>query len=151
MSEQQNLALFLLMPITGQHPEWFPRFRDCFLMDESHPEHDGKLQVLTRAGGDFKSDYVKHIKIVEEHPHYVEQVEDIEKGTLTFIFNIPEIFNDDLEKIQANKIDETSLVYKELCKRVFREDQAIITMFELWFDPPQEEVNIQQDGAVLAP
>jgi len=132
-------AVFLLMPLTEKHVEWFPRFRGVFLEDPEHPEFNGKLQILTRARS---SDYEKHVEIVKEHPNYVDMYEDVENDFLTFVLDIPEAFKEDVHKMLNGQLEDTSPEYQAACKKTFGDTPQIVAMLELWFNPPQEEHNI---------
>lgn len=38
-----NPATFYILPMLGNHPDWYPRFRDCWV-------ENGQIAVLTRVG-----------------------------------------------------------------------------------------------------
>jgi len=44
-----NPCVFFILPMLGKHPEEYPRFRDCFVVDEEHPEYDNCIHIYTRA------------------------------------------------------------------------------------------------------
>ena len=44
-------CVFFILPMLGRHPDKYPRFRDCFLSDEEHPEYDNYIHVYPRVGG----------------------------------------------------------------------------------------------------
>ena len=48
---------FFVLPMLGKHPDEYPRFRDCFLSDEEHPQYDDHIHIYTRTGGGNREGY----------------------------------------------------------------------------------------------
>jgi hypothetical protein len=114
-----NAATFFILPMLGKHPDEYPRFRDCFLKDDEHPEYDGHIHVYTRVGGgnrrcDFGEDEL------EGHPDFVATFDDSFDSTYgTYVFKVPEKWKDDYLKITGGKLSEISQEYREEIYRVF--------------------------------
>jgi len=97
-----NKACLLVLPMLGKHPEEYPRFRDCFVGDEEHPEYDGKILVYTRVGGGNREYHVDEIKELRKMPGYVTDYNDSFDSTYaSFVFDVPEKYVDDFAKLQS--------------------------------------------------
>lgn len=57
MMNGTSMATFFVIPMLGKRPDEFPRFRDCFLNDEEHPEYKNHIHVYTRTGGGNRESY----------------------------------------------------------------------------------------------
>ena len=115
-----NAATFFVLPVLGKHPDLYPRFRDCFVRDEEHPEHDGRIQVYTRVGGGNREGWQDCIDELRAMPGYVTDYDDSFDSTFaTFVFDVPEQWAADVQKVQDGKIKETSPEYQALILRTF--------------------------------
>ncbi len=113
-------ATFLVMPMLEKHPDEYPRFRDCFLADEEHPEYDNHIHIYTRVGGGNRSSYAEEISEMRAMPGYVTDFDDSFDSTFaSFVFEIPERFMDDYSKILSGKLTETSAEYQSALRNVF--------------------------------
>lgn len=111
---------FLVLPMLGKHPDAYPRFRDCFLSDEEHPEHVGRILVYTRVGGGNRDDYASEIEALRHSPQYVTDYDDSFDSTYAmFVFAVPEEWQSDYDKIAAGDLKGVSDAYVEKCCSVF--------------------------------
>ncbi len=105
-----NPACVVIMPMLGRKQDEYPRFRDC------HVE-DGMIAIYTRVGG-----YNRNCGYGEEElykdPNYVRTYDDEFDSTYaTYLFNVPERWKPDFDKIMAGKPNEVSDdYYNYICK-----------------------------------
>lgn len=116
-----STATFFVAPLVVGHPQNnVPRFRDCFLGDEDHPEHDGKIQIYTRIGGNNRQDYQEEIKKMRELGGYITDYDDDFDSTYaTFVYEIPKEYQSDVEYYLEGKFEETSKKYQDLIIKTF--------------------------------
>lgn len=124
-----NPACIYLLPMLGRKQEEYPRFRDCFL-------EDGKIAVYTRVGGNNRGCGYGEEKLYED-PNFVTTYDDSFDSTYaTYLFNVPEKWKSDFDKILNGKIMEVSDDYynyvcdfypllneKGIIKKIFRGEQ----------------------------
>lgn len=84
-----NPATFFILPMLGRHPDTYPRFRDCYALNDEFG--NAGIQVYTRVGGGNRQDYVEAIAELIDHPEYVKnEDDDFDSTYATFTFNVPE-------------------------------------------------------------
>jgi hypothetical protein len=114
-----NLSTFFILPMLGKHPEEYPRFRDCFLKDDEHPQYDNYIHVYTRVGGNNRNCEYNEEELYK-HPNFVATFDDNFDSTYaTYVFSVPEKWKDDFDKIVNGKIKEISIAYKLELYRIF--------------------------------
>ncbi len=115
-----NPLAFMLIPMLGdKHPDEYPRFRDVFLKDPEHPEHDFKIHVYTRVGGGNRGFGYGEDEL-EQHPEFVETYDDSFDNTYgTYVFNVPEKWKTDFDLLITGKVSETSKEYQAQVRKVF--------------------------------
>ncbi len=114
-----NQTTFFILPMLGEHPDEYPRFRDCFTSDEEHPEYDNMIHIYTRVGGNNRGCGYGEDELIAD-PLFLATFDDSFDNTYaTYIFDIPEEFEDDFKLIQKGKITETSDMYKQKVVDVF--------------------------------
>jgi len=112
-------ATFFVLPMLGKHPDEYPRFRDCFLEDEEHPECNDYIQIYTRVGGNNRNCGYGEEKLYKD-PNFVTTFDDSFDNTYaTYVFKVPEKWKTDFEKYKQGKIKEFSKEYKKEIYRVF--------------------------------
>jgi len=126
-------ATFFVLPMLGRHADSYPRFRDCFIGKQhkggdfdqfgipikKHGE-EMLISVYTRVGGNNREDYEDEIAEMQAMPDFVEDFDDDFDDTFaTYVFRVPEKFQDDFVKIKEGKIKETSQAYKDLLYEVY--------------------------------
>lgn len=113
-----KLVAFTILPMLGKHPSEYPRFRDCFLEDEGHPEYNDYIQVYTRVGGNNRGEGYGEEKLYE-HPNFVTSFDDSFDNTFaTYVFSVPDEWKADFELVKQGKFKETSQKYRDLLYRV---------------------------------
>lgn len=113
-------ATFLVLPMLGKHPDKYPRFRDCFLRDEEHPEYNDHIHVYTRTGGGNREAYQVGNDEIRAMPDFVTDFDDSFDSTFaSWVFRVPERWVADFAKIQAGELSEISDAYKVELYRVF--------------------------------
>ena len=124
-----NPACIYLLPMLGRKQEEYPRFRDCFL-------EDGKIAVYTRVGGNNRGRGYGEEKLYED-PNFVTTYDDgFDSTYATYLFNVPEKWKFDFDKILNGKVMEVSDDYynyvcdfypllneKGIIKKIFRGEQ----------------------------
>ena len=108
-----NPATFFILPMLGEeHPDDYPRFRDCFIQDD-------EIHVYTRVGGGNRNCGFGEEEL-QSHPNYLRDFDDDYDSTYaTYVFSVPDEFKPDFELIKAGKIKEISEKYKERLYSVF--------------------------------
>lgn len=130
-----NPACVLLMPMLGRKQEEYPRFRDCFL-------EDGKIAIYTRVGGNNRGSGYGEEKLYED-PNYVSTYDDDFDNTYaTYLFNVPEKWKSDFDKIVAGNLHDISDEYfKYVCEfyPTLAEKGVIQKIFGRIVEPLKEE------------
>lgn len=113
-------ATFFILPLLGNHPDTYPRFRDCFTADDQYPEYDNHIHIYTRVGGGNREYYQEKIDKLRSIQGYVTDFDDSEDSTYaTFVFRVPVSFQDDFDKISVGNIGATSTEYRTLLYKVY--------------------------------
>lgn len=113
-------AAFFILPMLGKHPEEYPRFRDCFIGDEAHPEYANHIIVYTRTGGGNRDDYAGSNDAMRAMPGFVADYDDdFDYTYANWVFKVPDRWKADFDKIIDGKLREVSSEYKAELYRVF--------------------------------
>lgn len=119
MNGVNQICVFFIMPMLGKHPDEYPRFRDCFIKDEEHPEYDNHIHVYTRVGGGNRGCGYGEDKL-SEHPNFVTTFDDSFDSTYgTYVFSVPDEWKDDFEKILSGDLKGVSKEYQLKVREVF--------------------------------
>jgi hypothetical protein len=114
-----NPATFYILPMLGYHPDSYPRFRDCFISDERYPDNN-HIIVYTRTGGGNRESYMDQNLWITCIEGYIEDYDDDYDCTFAnFVFDIPEKWKDDFNKIIEGNIKETSKEYQDQLVKVY--------------------------------
>jgi len=111
---------FFVMPMLGdEHPDNYPRFRDCFLGDKEHPEWDNFIHVYTRVGGNNRGQGYGEA-LLYDHPEYVTTFDDSFDNTYaSYIFKVPEKWKADFDLVVAGEFEKLSKEYQAQVRKVF--------------------------------
>ncbi len=109
-----NKSTFFILPMLGKHPDEYPRFRDCFV-----GEDEKSIEVFTRVGGANRhSGYGE--EALEQHPNFIRTFDDDFDSTYgTYVFSVPEKWQDDFNKILNGDILKISDAYFNEMLRVY--------------------------------
>lgn len=102
-----NPACILLLPMLGRKQEDYPRFRDCFLEDD-------KIAIYTRVGGNNRGCGYGEEKLYKDPNFVATYDDDFDNTYATYLFNVPEKWKDDFNKIVSGNIKEVSDDYYKL-------------------------------------
>lgn len=101
-----NPACVFIMPMLGRKQEEYPRFRDCFV-------EDGKIAIYTRVGGNNRGCGYGEEELYKD-PNFVTTYDDEFDSTYaTYLFNVPEKWKDDFDKILNSDWEHVSEKYKK--------------------------------------
>lgn len=115
-----SAAALLYLPMLGKHPDEYPRFRDCFLFDEEHPEYKGHIHIYTRTGGGNRDAYEEQNQMMVDMEGYVDDYDDDFDCTYaTWVFRVPEKWKADYDALTIGNIGGVSDEYKEHLKGIF--------------------------------
>lgn len=115
-----NPCTFFILPMLGKHPDEYPRFRDCFIDNEEHPEYDNHIHVFTRTGGGNREAYVAQNNEMRAMETFLTDFDDSFDSTYaSWIFSVPEKWKADFKKITSHKLEEVSEEYQAELRRVF--------------------------------
>lgn len=114
-----NNCTFFILPMLGKHPDEYPRFRDCFLNDDEHPEYKNKIHVYTRVGGGNRGCGFGEEELMK-HPDFITTYDDsFDRTYASYVFNVPEKWQADFDKIISGKLIDISDEYKKEMIRVY--------------------------------
>jgi hypothetical protein len=114
-----NPATFFVLPMLGRHAEEYPRFRDCFLGDDDHPEYNDHIHVYTRVGGGNRGAGFGEEEIMK-HPNFVTTYDDSFDSTYgTYVFSVPEEWRADFELIKEGRLKEISMEYQDQVRKIY--------------------------------
>lgn len=135
-----NPATFFILPMLGQHPDFYGRFRDCWVNarqwtlgedgmpvmeikkdgDEEEDAEPNTIYVFTRLGGGNREDYQETIDAIRALPEYLTDYDDEFDCTYaTFVFSVPEKFKADYDKVIKGKLAEVSPEYIKQLYQVY--------------------------------
>lgn len=128
-----NPCTFFILPMLGRHADEYPRFRDCFLSDDEHPEYNDHIHVYTRTGGGNRRCWkeaknrkycecgrCKIYRITKEDDDFVASfVDSFDPTYATYIFKIPKRWKFDFEKIKDGNIRDISKGYKKEIYKIY--------------------------------
>lgn len=104
-------TVFLMPMLSLQHPNEWPRFRDCWVENDL-------IHVYTRVGGINRMYY--NAQWLCSHPDFVETYDDINDSTYgVYVFNVPKWWQADYELIKKGKLSEISDALKNRIEEVF--------------------------------
>ena len=124
-----NPACVIVMPMLGRKQEDYPRFRDCYI-------EDGKIAIYTRVGGNNRECGFGEEELYKD-PNFVKTYDDDFDNTYaTYLFDVPEKWKPDFDKILDGKFTEVSdeyynyvcnffpkLAEKGVIKSIFRQEE----------------------------
>ena len=102
-------AVVFILPLLGRRVSEYPRFRDCFVDDD-------KIAIYTRVGGNNRNCGFGEEALYED-PDFVRTYDDDFDNTYgTYLFNVPEKWKSDFDKILEGGLKGTSDEYKQYIK-----------------------------------
>ena len=106
-----NPATFIILPMLGRHPNEYPRFRDCFVNKEN------QIEVYTRVGGNNRNCGYGE-EVLYKDPNFVRTYDDDFDNTYGFyVFNVPEEWKEDFDKIiEGRGIEISDKYFEQMCK-----------------------------------
>ena len=110
MIKGYNPACILIMPMLDKKQDEYPRFRDCFV-------EDGKIAIFTRVGGNNRNCGFGEDELYKD-PNFVTTYDDDFDNTYgTYLFNVPDKWKEDFDRIMNGKMDEVSDdYYNHVCE-----------------------------------
>lgn len=136
MNGVKPITMFLIPMLGDKHPDQWPRFRDCFLQDDEHPEYDNHIQVYTRVGGGNRGGGYGEEELLK-HPNFVATFDDDFDSTYgTYVFSVPDQWKADFELITNNKVKEIS---KDLQNQIIKVFPKLKEKLESYFSTPYDE------------
>ena len=107
-----NIACVLIMPMLGRKQEEYPRFRDCFV-------EDGMIAIYTRVGGGNRGCGFGEEELYKD-PNFIKTYDDDFDNTYaTYLFNVPEKWKPDFNKIMIGNAKEVSDDYYNYVKEFY--------------------------------
>jgi hypothetical protein len=104
----------------GYHPDSWPRFRDCFVGDDEHPEYDDKIIIYTRTGGNNRETYEEGNEWIRSLPGFITDYDDSFDSTFAcWVFEKPEEWLNDIELVLQGNFKDTSPEYKQRLRQVY--------------------------------
>lgn len=107
-----NMACVLILPMLGRKQEEYPRFRDCFV-------EDGMIAIYTRVGGGNRGCGFGEEELYKD-PNFIKTYDDDFDNTYaTYLFNVPEKWKPDFNKIMDGNAKEVSDDYYNYVKEFY--------------------------------
>lgn len=107
-----NIACVLILPMLGRKQEEYPRFRDCFV-------EDGMIAIYTRVGGGNRGCGFGEEELYKD-PNFIKTYDDDFDNTYaTYLFNVPEKWKPDFNKIMDGNAKEVSDDYYNYVKEFY--------------------------------
>lgn len=141
-------ATFFVLPMLGKHPEAYPRFRDCFIGDEEHPEYVDHIHIYTRTGGGNREEYEDENNAMRAMDGFVTDFDDSFDSTYaSWVFKVPEKWRSEFDKYKAggHPRDFTD-EYKAELRRVY---PKLNEKFDEMFAPAVSVVLVGAGGSGL--
>jgi hypothetical protein len=130
-------AVFLVLPMLGKHPDEYPRFRNCFLGDQKHPEYADHIHVFTRTGGPNREDYVRQHEEMRRMEGFVTDYDDDDDNTFaSWVFRVPARWQADYDKLKAGDVGNVSAEYQAELRRVY---PKLVEMWDKLFSSVSRE------------
>ena len=107
-----NIACVLILPMLGRKQEEYPRFRDCFV-------EDGMIAIYTRVGGGNRGCGFGEEELYKD-PNFIKTYDDDFDNTYaTYLFNVPEKWKPDFNKIMDGNSKDFSDEYYNYVKEFY--------------------------------
>ena len=107
-----NIACVLILPMLGRKQEEYPRFRDCFVKD-------GMIAIYTRVGGGNRGCGFGEEELYKD-PNFIKTYDvDFDSSYATYLFNVPEKWKPDFNKIMDGNSKEVSDDYYNYVKEFY--------------------------------
>lgn len=126
-------ATFFVLPMLGEghHPDEWPRFRDCFIGDDEHPEYADKIIVYTRTGGGNRDDFASGNDWIRSLPGFVTDYNDSFDCTFAcWVFDVPVQWQADFVLVMNGDLANVSVEYQQRIRAVYPKLSA--KWDELW-------------------
>lgn len=103
-----NPACVLVLPMLGKKADEYPRFRDCFIIEE-----DGKyyIDIYTRVGSCYHGQGYGEEELYKDSNFIKTFDDDFDKTYGTFRFSVPKKWEKDFNFIINGKLDKVSREY----------------------------------------
>lgn len=108
-----NPACVFIMPMLGRKQDEWPRFRDCFVNKE------GQIEIYTRVGGGNRGCGYGEEELYKDPNFVTSYDDDFDNTYATYVFNVPEVWKSDFDKIVSGKLGEVSDEYKKYLREFF--------------------------------
>ena len=108
-----NPACVFIMPMLGRKQDEWPRFRDCFVNKE------GQIEIYTRVGGGNRGCGYGEEELYKDPNFVTSYDDDFDNTYATYVFNVPEVWKSDFDKIFSGKLGEVSDEYKTYLREFF--------------------------------
>ena len=108
-----NPACVFIMPMLGRKQGEWPRFRDCFVNKE------GQIEIYTRVGGGNRGCGYGEEELYKDPNFVTSYDDDFDNTYATYVFNVPEVWKSDFDKIVSGKLGEVSDEYKKCLREFF--------------------------------
>lgn len=108
-----NQACVIILPMLGRKPEDYPRFRDCFVVNNS------EIGIFTRVGGNNRNCGFGEEELLKD-PNFLRTFDDSFDSTYGFyIFRVPDKWKKDFDLICGDRTKEVSDEYVNYVKEFY--------------------------------
>lgn len=101
-----NPACIYFLPMLGRKQDEYPRFRDCFITNDSK-----RILIYTRVGGNNRNSGYGEEKLYEDPNFYSTYDDDFDSTYGNYEFTVPERWKEDFDHIVNMEMDKVSDEY----------------------------------------
>ncbi len=101
-----NPACIYVLPMLGRKQDEYPRFRDCFITDDSK-----RILIYTRVGGGNRNSGYGEEKLYKDPNFYRTYDDDFDSTYGNYEFTVPERWKEDFDHIVNMEMDKVSDEY----------------------------------------
>ena len=101
-----NPACIYFLPMLGRKQDEYPRFRDCFLTDDSK-----RILIYTRVGGGNRNSGYGEEELYKDPNFYNTYDDDFDSTYGNYEFTVPDRWKEDFDHIVKMEMDKVSDEY----------------------------------------
>ena len=113
MTHGFNPACVFIMPMLGRKQNEYPRFRDCFVTDDSN------IAIYTRVGGGNRNCGYGEEELYKDDNFLRTYDDEFDSTYGTYEFKVPDKWKEDFDKIINGRMSEVSMEYINYLKEFY--------------------------------
>ena len=113
MTHGFNPACVFILPLLGRKQNEYPRFRDCFVTDDSN------IAIYTRVGGGNRNCGYGEEELYKDDNFLRTYDDEFDSTYGTYEFKVPDKWKEDFDKIINGRMSEVSMEYINYLKEFY--------------------------------